>query len=691
MGPDSPLPRAPTRDPASLVTLPLERYSPEWIPGFPFQSAGAPSTTCVAAESLGALSGAETPPAWQFDPGIPPSLRPVALLFLHSGFRIDYGAEGSYTLLALETGLWVGSAPEAALPELFSPLAPPRREGALSWVDTATQRIALLSIESGKHRHLALGLSTPGDQQLAARLHQALRDPEAHEKRWQDEIALRHETLQHIDHPESPSLGPCLERLYSLIPPSPPWPTWPREFDTPIALQDLLALLPPLAPLHPDAACAMLDRIAELPATPDGFLPIAPGSSLPAWPTLALSLLELPPSLYPHPSFQRALDRATDHLDAWLASWQVAGGPLPVWPDPDAALTPEVVDPDLHHTDLAALLVAEADAWLKLRKDPTRFSPRIRPLADTLLKRFWSPTHHALADQSPDGTFAKRLTLGSLLPLLWPQLPADRRRALWKRATAHGGLRAPNGLRQWESRPGDPVAPPVRLEIQLLFLPALAEVPADAAAVLAEAWSHWTPAPGRLPTPLAAALHLRLLPFHTPGRIELGRYPAWVRHLEHHRRNIVAAVAALALLLPSLFGLFYSFRDEIGTQQQIALSGHAETLLAFQRHAEAEELYTRLIEHARGAKSNPRFPYLRGNARHHLGRLEEALADYREAVRLDPDMTLLAAHWNLAQTLRELGRNEEAIPLFQALAAEFGDQIPGFALRAANAIHLCRP
>lgn len=46
------------------------------------------------------------------------------------------------------------------------------------------------------------------------------------------------------------------------------------------------------------------------------------------------------------------------------------------------------------------------------------------------------------------------------------------------------------------------------------------------------------------------------------------------------------------------------------------------------------------------------------------GRYEEAVASYRESIRLDP--TDIDAHVNLGYVLRELGRDAEANEAFQA-------------------------
>jgi Flp pilus assembly protein TadD len=52
-----------------------------------------------------------------------------------------------------------------------------------------------------------------------------------------------------------------------------------------------------------------------------------------------------------------------------------------------------------------------------------------------------------------------------------------------------------------------------------------------------------------------------------------------------------------------------------------------------------------------------------GNTLFRQGRLEEAVAEYREALRIDPDYA--GAHYNLGQALSRLGRESEA-------AAELG-------------------
>jgi tetratricopeptide (TPR) repeat protein len=62
------------------------------------------------------------------------------------------------------------------------------------------------------------------------------------------------------------------------------------------------------------------------------------------------------------------------------------------------------------------------------------------------------------------------------------------------------------------------------------------------------------------------------------------------------------------------------------------------------------------------------------NSHHTLGELDEAVAVLREAARLEPESVVVLN--NLAQTLSDLGRNEEALPYIDKAAAAGGPFAP---------------
>jgi class 3 adenylate cyclase/tetratricopeptide (TPR) repeat protein/rhodanese-related sulfurtransferase len=93
------------------------------------------------------------------------------------------------------------------------------------------------------------------------------------------------------------------------------------------------------------------------------------------------------------------------------------------------------------------------------------------------------------------------------------------------------------------------------------------------------------------------------------------------------------------------------------------LASHASWLRARFRFAEAYPVLKRLaaIEPERSATH-----LMLGVCNAEMNRLEDALADFSEALRLDPaDPDLWLRHWRIGETLGLLGRDSEAIPWFQ--------------------------
>ena len=57
--------------------------------------------------------------------------------------------------------------------------------------------------------------------------------------------------------------------------------------------------------------------------------------------------------------------------------------------------------------------------------------------------------------------------------------------------------------------------------------------------------------------------------------------------------------------------------------------------------------------------------YNRGGDLHDQGKLKEAIAEYRESIRLKPDAADADAHFNLGNALKAQGKLEEAIAEFR--------------------------
>jgi len=681
-------------------------YSSQWLDGFPLGP--LPDTEGVPTEpgrfqthsSLGAL--APRSGNWQFEPVLPPGLEIDAILLLHCGYRIRFTDGRKLEMLQVRGDLWIGEMPSDMMPELFSPDQPVETGEHVALLDTGSGSVGLYHQPTGGIRRCVLRLSNEEPAALKNRLPADLdtcADPLA---LWERELHRRREWAARLPDTDQPGeFGPSLERLADIVrPPDGPfralWVDLGREECPGLTPRALPGPLHAFALVRPELVRGLFDTLAALPSLPNGawpeFIPLHNASfdGPPAPPLLAQQLAALPAPLVKNipPELAR---RCVDHVNALLGDWTPESEGLPNWPDEATAFTPEIQGRNLTLFDLSSLLVAEMDACAALAGDASLFASERHALQERIWNDFWSEKRKVLLDRTADGTHARRVTSGTLLPLLWAGIPRDKQAALLHLLRNEDLLRAPTGIRQWEQREDDPDAPPVRLDTQHLLFPILRQAPSDISALLAASWRRLCREPGAKASPGLAALRLRLLPIETRVNPELERYPGWVRLLERHRNAIVGAAALVLFLAPVVAGIAYMNRPEIGRTEEYMESGHAQTLYSLERFQEAEEAYTRLLELTRDESRRDFYHLRRGNARYRQGKFRGALEDYRVAIELDEKGLLHTARWNLAQTYRELGDTEAALQALREFITEYGDELPADRTRAENAIVLLKP
>ena len=126
------------------------------------------------------------------------------------------------------------------------------------------------------------------------------------------------------------------------------------------------------------------------------------------------------------------------------------------------------------------------------------------------------------------------------------------------------------------------------------------------------------------------------------------------------------ALAAIVLMLAATFAFLYTEADEArraaAPAQRAAKAAareHAFELHRQKRYSEAAEQYDKLVGEA---SVDAELLYWRGVARHHLRRLDDALADFRRAMELEPGR--FDAHLAADRVLSEQRRFEECVSLW---------------------------
>lgn len=692
----------------------FKRYSETWHQDLPLVSllserTGSPSPLFRTARSLGGLVGDSPGGFWSFEPGLPPGYDLQELHLLNCGYRMVSLEEEDLLLLQVRPGLFLGNFPVSAVPELFCSHQAVKEEGSRSTLLTGDSVVELTQELRENRRLVRLRIRPAGDPPS-----ESGPEPDVREL-WAALWKERKRWLSRMGAEERPVMFDlALEVLEAgLRPPAPPFSgDWLNSGTAPgIRIQDLPGLLPALTRMAPEAAGKLLNTLLSVPRLDNGAFPAfsplkntpeEPDAGRPAWPMLSIAVqtarageapLAVPPGLLP---------ALREHIQAWVAISD-DGGSLPVWPDPDGAFTPEIVDEGLELFDLAALLIAEIDAYRHLSGDASAFeSERSRWRAE-VLGTHWSATRGVFLDRTRGGQPAKRMTLGTLLPLLWSDLPGDHRRALLRSLAQSKGLRSPKGLLQWEPRDGDPAPAPVRtLSQHLLMRPLLADAPQDVRSLVGLSWAQalddharhdrgfpadWEE-PARGWDLLTAAFCLRFAPLHAKADLQLGQYPAWVRFLERQRSSIIGTLSTLAVVIPLMLGLFFALRPDYSQQQEQSVAGHGETMIALGRFADAEAVFTDLLSRTRRPTFHLNYYAQRGQVRARLNNFEGAREDLLRAVELDQDLIRPSAHWNLAQVLWRMGDLDAARAALEEFAEIFEEGYPQLGRNARNALAL---
>lgn len=680
-------------------------YSDTWHPDFPLATHRpardpGPSRAAVfhTGRVLGSISSKTAKGIWSFEPGLPPGYDLQSLHLLNCGYRLLTADDEDLLFLQVRPGLFLGDFPVAAVPELFCTRQTVTEEGSRSLLRLAEWTISLTQEVRGNRRAVRLQVST--DPNLHAESETDLR------ALWSDLWKQRMLWLSRMKAEERPVLFDlALEVLESDLPPDSG--TLPADTHPTLLLNDLPGRLPALARMEPEAAADLLACLCRASPLANGALPArSPRSEsdteVPAWPVLALAIHTARQGEVPLTLPDALLPRLENHLRAWISLSQ-SQGPLPVWPDADTAFTPEIVDEEIDLCDLAALLIAEIDAYRALSGDAAAFTSERERWRTHLLNHHWSAARGVFLDRTREGSLTQRLTLGGLLPLLWHDLPGVQQRGLYRALSQSKGLRGPRGLLQWEPREDDPAPAPVRLLSQHLFLrPLLREAPPDLRTLMGLSWAkaldEHVQAGRGFPGdwdgtakdwhPLTAAFCLRFAPLHAKEDLLLAEYPGWVRFLERQRASIIGAAATLAIAIPITLGVFFALQPHYSSQQEHSFAGHGETMLALGRFAEAEAVFTDLLRRSRRSTFHPVYYAQRGKARAERNDLIAARDDLQRAADLDRDLLRPSVHWNLAQIHWRLGDLPAARKALEEFVEIFEEGYPGLGRQARNALAL---
>jgi tetratricopeptide (TPR) repeat protein len=653
----------------------ITTFHTPWIEQFPLHQPAGKADAASASRhrfstlsTLGGLSREGS--SWQFEPTLPSELQIERIWISCSGFQITFQGEKTFKMLNRGNGFWMGESPSTVTPELFSTRDDLQSEASLTWLETGSEHVVLMTSSTPTGNRFVMGVSSSDSlDDLKEKASALLSDNADFQKAWSDTLREREQwstAFPESIEQEAPLLA--LERIAACLEPTPNGLRFSAEYEnaTPFLLEALAAT-------GRDLCQQVINGL--------------PTDSPTAWPVMAQCLNRLKAQLETPLTLSSAAAGCERSVITALGDWTPDSPSLPQWPHAETALTPEICDTGLTVFDYSALLIAEMEACAILKSDSSLFASEIQALRSRIEEKFWSTKRKAFFDQTAEGEQAKRLTVGTLLPLLWKKPPTEIRKSLDVKSTG-SELLAATGLRQWEPRDQDASPPPVRLTTQHLLLPLLDKTSDENSSRLSAAWHRLLQSDAEADPILHAALALRLLPYEHKVNPELEKYPAWVLTLEKHRKGIIGTAAALIFLTPVLFGILYAMRPKYGTMEEHMAASRADSLRTLQKTEQAEAVYTDLLQKSSSTSNFAQYHLLRGNLRYKDQDYEAALADYLDAVRLDEEKLLHSARWNLAQVYRELGRTKEAIDSFRAFIDEYGEELPMYKDRAELAISL---
>lgn len=661
---------------------------------------------------------------WSFHLGLASRPTQPRVVLFGNAFRVQFDWDGKphfAQAIVVEPGILLGQTDAALMPSLFSAEHDVQHGTGLQWLSSNGTSIALATAHrDGKLRFcLAAG---PWEHIAAVHLARSRldRDPGAV---FEEEYARRSRLFETLDTPPeaeaatSAAVEGLVARLRPAIGPfTHRWCSTGAPGDDRFDLNLLLALTSAWGIIDGEVAEDLLRTVFSLQA-PNGSLPASVDAegeadfSRAPWPFVAQSVALLAdagdrPDLAAHavPHLRRYLRWVLDRFDPDRAG-------LPAWAQPEEAIVDAVFDPDMFSVDLAALLLAEIDAWKRVLRaagmsDAGEFDQERSRLVRSLETKFWNPEAGVFQDCFEDGSYVERATLGAILPLLWPELQDLHRTAVTRQLQKPGLLMKPNGVALWAQWEGDPQPPPVRASDQVLVLRALRVARAAAASdrfasvlrkTLVASFAATnrldletpsTPSPTgggacAVPDTATAALAVMLAAADQPGEAETASgFRAWANR---HGRGIIAAAVAIPACIAVAIVISFLGKKTPPMSSLEAMVGLAKHYYTEGRYDEAIEIYEGLV--VKRQSSAPLEIYL-GNAYFQKGDLAAAKQWYMRA--LGKKQSTTAATMNLALALFREGNLDESAAYYNRILQEQGARPSEYTARARVALDLIR-
>ncbi|NCC50071.1 MAG: tetratricopeptide repeat protein [Spartobacteria bacterium] len=670
----------------------------EWKSGWRLQSScwGAPSTRSgrPTFETLGApgdVTAAREDTAWSFHVNPPRNAAVTHGLMMLNGFFIagDSGsAPFAVACFVPEPGILWGMSSTAMIPQLFSHAAPVRTTDTEHILETPAGRVFCRFDASLYGTAFCLVFTDESEARQTA-------TAEAYMRRNFDEYLTRELGLRsrflNMEMPQAAQAAGARQSIELLAgelhPPGEVFPyRWSNCGEEALRMFDINTIFPLVETWkHIDASIAAeLTQSALSTQTAQGMVPAwvdesGMAATVPCLPLLAQAALSVYEAtrdpdflLYAKPRLIRYLTWAWEHYDP-MHDGRIA------WQTAEESFIPETFYPHVTSVDLLTFLLCEQESVLRMCRYLGEDIPEAQALQEkrgqlvsSLLQTSWDPGTRQFRARQVNGPFIDRLTLASVTPLLWQELPEAQQAGVGLLMSEKSPLMSNAGLTGWETWESDRYVATVQPLHQFVMLTALRRQNLHAgrgplAQRLSSSLFAQTERPNSMNHQLINhCLRIQLLLLeHVQQTAEIPQ-GACIQFLDRHALLITAATAALITISVGLFALATLTRKSMTIPEIESNSGLAELYYKQGQYDKALDCYTRLSE---AIGENAHFETRRANAYFKLGRYEEAEAHYRNALdRGDDSPTPLM---NLALTLHRQGRSREAILCYVDAARQF--------------------
>ena len=661
---------------------------------------------------------------------------------LHSGNRIWTNgyefhfseSENSRSVVAffIEPGILVGKTDGEIRPSLFSPELSVQEDVDSQWLEMADGGVVLLTTRTpdGEHRFcLAVSEEDHSSALHRARKHLAT-DLEAVQSTEQQKRASFWNALPpSCEHPGL--LNFALESMIlHLQPPTGAIPfRWsigdlysaPR-FD----LNQLLPLVTAWQRVDPVIARELVKSAFCAQNVDGGFNRFVypngqPQETTPCWPLLAQSLETVCAGSEDPELLDFAIPRLKRYLQWAVAHYRISKDEMVCWPSELESFIPDVFDQNLASADLAAFLIGEFDAFCRLcNKAPTHTADGddlmsfSKDLITGLTGFLWSKTTGNFRSRYLGGEFIERITLSSVLPLIWSELPPMLREELLRQLVSTRHFRSGFGAPLWMAWESDPTPPPVESRHQNMVLISLLRSSAhEELQLLSSDWLQALAAQfrstGGLYNDLRSTaskpedsasirsmdIHACILAILASGSKEqphaLGAPTSpFLKKLENHRLSVLAGVVGVLLVILSSIIVFYIQKKTMNINHLQTLAGLAKQYCIEGNYEQAIRVYRQLQV---GSGNAATVDIMLANALFNNGDWKEAELLYRQAdeksEKKDPTV-----HFNLALALFRQGRFKESRKEYASIIEKYEATYPEITLRAKTAMELieeCTP